>query len=165
MARRSKEQRERDLQEISSRYLRGEYQVDIAKSLGVSQGTVSNDLAELQRRWMASSIRDFDEIKAQQLARIDELEREYWEQYQASKKPFRRVTRKRRGTKPEDAQIERAVTIEQRTGDPRYLSGIQWCVAERNKIIGGYAPAVTQLEGKDGERIVIEVVRIEGNQD
>ena len=43
-------QRERDLLEISSLYLRGITQAEIASQLGVSQQQVSYDLKILQRR-------------------------------------------------------------------------------------------------------------------
>jgi len=80
---RSKEQREYDLQEISGLYLQGWIQVAIANHLAktrpytITRQTISRDIKTIQDRWLASSIRDFDEARAQELAKIDNLERTY----------------------------------------------------------------------------------------
>jgi len=82
--RRGKVQLAADRQAIASMYLRGKAQVDIAAELGLSQPTVSRDLKIIQGEWLDSAIRDFDAARAQELAKIDELERTYWAAWERS---------------------------------------------------------------------------------
>ena len=136
MARRSKAQRERDLAQISQRYLRGEPQTRIAETLDVSQQTVSNDLKELQRRWQASALVDLNAAKAQELAKIDNLEREYWEAWERSCEDAGTVVKKAK----EGGAKEATQTIKGQAGDPRFLTGVQWCIERRCKLLGLDAP-------------------------
>ena len=73
-------------EQIAARYLRGEYQVEIAAALGISQQQLSYDLKAIRAAWLASAVRDFDALKAQELAKIDAVEREYWLAWERSKK-------------------------------------------------------------------------------
>ena len=127
MARRTKIQRERDLKELARRYLQGEYQADIAADLGVSQSTISADLKKLQRRWQASALVDLNAAKAQELAKIDNLEREYWEAWTRSCADAETVVKKAK---------EATQTIKGQAGDPRFLAGVQWCIERRCKLLG-----------------------------
>jgi hypothetical protein len=71
-------QREHDLESIAAWYLTGIPQGEIARRLNISRGRVSQELKEIQERWLKSSVRNFDAAKAEQLAKIDKLESEYW---------------------------------------------------------------------------------------
>lgn len=142
---RTPDQIKSDRAEVASRYLKGDRQVDIAGDLGITQQQISYDLKQIRKAWLESALVDFDQMKALQLARIDNLELEFWEAWERSKESFRKTVTEGRGTadqfrekRPE--QAKQVVTIEDRIGDPRYLAGIQWCIAERNKIFGFYAP-------------------------
>jgi hypothetical protein len=65
---------------VASLFLRGcKRQVELAQRLGVNQSTVSRDLKVINERWKAAAVRDLDEAKAQELAKLDELEQEYWQ--------------------------------------------------------------------------------------
>ena len=75
-------EREKDLLEISRLYLTGVTQTDIAARLGVSQQQISYDLKALQKRWLAASLAHVDDAKARELAKIDQLEREYWKAWE-----------------------------------------------------------------------------------
>jgi len=72
--RRNKTQREKDKHEIAALYCAGIIQATIAERLGLTQQTVSNDLKAIRNDWLASSLRDFDELKAEQLAKLDYVE-------------------------------------------------------------------------------------------
>jgi transcriptional regulator with XRE-family HTH domain len=72
--------------EVARRYLQGEMQEQIAQSFGVTQGQISQDLKAIRAAWLASAVRDFDALKAQELAKIDAVEREYWLAWERSKK-------------------------------------------------------------------------------
>lgn len=154
---RSKEQREYDLQEISGLYLQGWIQVAIANHLAktrpytITRQTISRDIKTIQDRWLASSIRDFDEARAQELAKIDNLERTYWLEYEASKDP---VIKRKTATKVDG----------QTTGDPRYLQGIQWCIDRRVKLLGLDGPTRSEITGKDGGPIEIDLNTLTDDQ-
>jgi len=126
---------------IADRYLRGERQADIAAALGLNQSTVSRDLAALQAEWMARSVEKLDARKAEELARIDALEREYWQAWEASKQPSTKSTQHAvRGDKGQPVPA-RAVTLTQaREGNPAYLAGVLSCIDRRCKILGIDAP-------------------------
>lgn len=162
---RSKKQREYDLERTAEYYLQGWTQRRIADKLGVSQAQVSLDLKKMQKRWQESALVNFDEARAKELARIDELERTYWAEWHRSREA-RTISRTRRsardlpGKGKEEGEdegqtirsAESSEIIEERLGDPRYLQGVQWCIQERIKLLGLYAPTKTQTEvsGKDG---------------
>lgn len=53
-------QRESDLRIISELYLKGWYQADIGKKLGLSQKQISYDLSDIQKRWQTSTLLNSD---------------------------------------------------------------------------------------------------------
>lgn len=69
-------------------YLRGEYQSEIAKHFGVNQSTISRDIAALRDEWLQSALVDINEAKAKELAKVDQLEREYWDAWQRSREEY-----------------------------------------------------------------------------
>ena len=150
--RRSTVQREHDLAVIAERYLHGYRQQDIAIELDLSQPTVSNDLQTLYGRWQESALMDVDEAKARELARIDELEYTYWQEWEASKAP-KEITATKKTSRPDDQgkpmpeKAEASIRKEERLGDPRYLAGVQWCIQRRCAILGIDAPQHTKLTG------------------
>ena len=153
MARRSALQREKDLERTAELYLRGVYQTDIAAQLGVTQQTVSKDIKALQTRWQESALTNIDEMKSRELARIDELERTYWAEWEASKEERSSTTTKaveHIGNKSQ--RNEATIRKEERLGDPAYLRGVQWCIERRCAIVGIDAPkrneSKTNLSGE-----------------
>ena len=155
--------------QVAELYLGGKSQTEIARQFGVSQPLISKDLKIIQKEWLKSMLMDFNMAKSRELARIDHLEREYWDEYRNSKgKHAKQVIHERNGRSDDDVGqlsiAERETTIEERTGDPRYLEGVRWCIEQRLKIFGVYSQqAVTaSLRMKMGEgqgitEIVVEV--------
>lgn len=122
---------------IADLYLQGIVQADIAERVGVNQSTVSRDLKALQRQWQESALVDIDEAKAQEIAKIDRLEREYWDAWvrSCSKAETVRQRGKKSGDMPaEITAVDR--TVKDQDGDPRFLAGVQWCIERRCKILG-----------------------------
>lgn len=155
---RTKEQREYDLKEISSLYLQGWIQAEIAahinkiRSYDITQQTISRDIKTIQQRWLESSVRDFDEARAQELAKIDNLENICWQQFEASKDPII----KRKTAKKVDGQTTEATQeVTLGTGDPRFLQQIQWCIDRRCKLLG----LDTQLGDSDEKPFIIKVLK------
>jgi len=135
---RSRSQIQRDRRRISDMYLRGVLQVDIAEELGLSQPTISNDLASLHKEWLKTAVANFDSIKANELAKIDRLEREYWTAWERSQEDAE--TSKQVGVvvngKLKDGRAEK--TKKGQSGNPSFLTGVQWCIEQRLKIFGIY---------------------------
>lgn len=143
---------ERDRLEIAQMYLRGKTQHEIAQALVspdrgyiLSQQMISYDLRAVQAQWQKSALVNIDEIKGRELARVDTLELEYWEAWERSKLNAEiRITRARGKRAKDDKtipeEVERTERIEGRTGNPAFLNGVQWCIEQRCKIFGLYAP-------------------------
>ena len=133
--RRSQSQLIRDRRRIADLYLQGWIQVDIAEKLGLGQATVSRDISALHKLWMESSLFDINEAKSQELAKIDRLEREYWDAWERSCENAETMVQ--RGVEADGKQRKEATkTVKGQTGDPRFLAGIQWCIERRCKILG-----------------------------
>ena len=139
--RRSRVQREKDLHIIAELYLKGWYQYEIAEYLtehrdySLSQAQISYDVNDLRQRWLDSSLVALDEHRAEQLAKIDRLEQEYWKAWERSlqDEESERVETELNRTKVVN-------TARDSTGDPRFLQGIQWCISRRIEIFGLDAP-------------------------
>ena len=126
-------QRESHLPIIAEAYLRGNLQSEIAKNLGLSRQQIGYDLADIRKRWLASALRDFDEAKAQELAKLDNLERTYWQGWDDSRKDRKRTTEE----KHEDPAWNKEKTeLTTSPGDPRFLDGVRKCVEQRCRILG-----------------------------
>lgn len=139
------------LQGVARGYLRGMTQVELAAEYGVSQGTISKDLAALRAMWLESALVDFDEARQVALAKIDHLEAEYWAAWETSK-----TERVKTATGKTDKGTSARVEKEQRDGNPQYLAGVQWCIAERIKLLGLYAPTKQELTGRGGGPIEVK---------
>lgn len=152
--RRSAAQLARDRRRIAGLYLEGKLQADIAEVVGISQSTVSNDLRAIQREWLESSLVDFNEAKAREIAKIDKLEREYWAAWRRSCEDAEIETSKS-AVAGDKKRAEATKTTKGQSGDPRFLSGVQWCIERRCKLLGIDAPQRHELTGADGGPVVL----------
>src|SRR5579859_7719212 len=135
---------------VESLYLSGKTQADIAVHIGVSQQQISKYLVKLQKAWLDRLGEQLESAKGRELARLDRLEREYWEAWRRSCEPEETNVNKAKTTTVEAytdeglievPALQREWTHTQRgqAGDPRYLQGIQNCIEMRLKIVGGFA--------------------------
>lgn len=155
---RSRSQEESDRRNIARLYLQGRYQADIAEELGISQSTVSRDIEYLIAEWKKERVYDINEAKARELAKIDNLEVEYWEAWQRSKEEYK-IKRKKATSSPDGTRKEQEQRIEERVGTKAYLDGVQWCIEMRCKILGIEAPKKIGGPG-EGLPIPISIVEI-----
>ena len=151
-------EREKALAKVADMYLQGKRQHEIAEALGVAQSTVSNDLKTLRERWLESSLRDFDEAKAQELAKLDQLESTYWEAWFNSLGPERTDKLKGPDTPVEGVVLEREQVTKSSSGNPMFLKGVRECIADRRKILGVDAPTKVAATDADGESVGTGVV-------
>ena len=153
----TKFQKERDREQTADMYLRGMRQSDIAEKLGVSQQQISRDLKTIQKQWRELTTINLDEAKQKELARIDQVEREYWTEWERSRDE-RTKTRKEKALvgDGETARGKATIETEERLGDPRYLQGVQWCITKRCEVLGLNAP--TKVDSSQTGDVLIRVV-------
>ena len=141
----------RDRRLIAAKYLHGDKQSEIAQDLGLSPIMVSRDLKALQDEWMRSSMMDLNEAKARELAKIDDLERTYWEGWERSKRDAETKRNKATDVPGKGRQYEVDTVVEGQTGDPRFLDGVQRCIERRCKLLGIDAPDRVSVFGSKTE--------------
>ena len=121
--------------EVARRYLQGEMQSQIAASFGVSQQQISQDLRAIRTQWLAATIRDFDALKAEELAKIDRVEREYWLAWERSQQD-KEISFEETGVKG----TRTGSRSEGQAGNPAFLEGVLKCISKRCEILGLDAP-------------------------
>jgi len=146
---------ERDRRDIADLYLQGWTQGRIAQHLSedeernysLTRQQIGYDLKKIQAAWRESSLIDIDEAKAKELAKVDRLEREYWDAWERS--CLDAETKRLEGTlvpgEDQGKPTKQILTRKGQAGDPRFLSGVQWCIERRCKIIGVDAPSKQDL--------------------
>jgi hypothetical protein len=131
---RTKAQRELDLEKLSELVLEGKSQGEMAQRLGVSQSQVSQDLKKLDERWQ-KALHNADMHKARELARLYRLERKYneaWERSLADKE----IKTAERTTVGQSDRTKVVSRHEQRDGNSAFLDGIERCIQLRCRILG-----------------------------
>ena len=118
----------------ASMVLSGVGHAEIATRLGVSREQVTYDVRIIKDRWQARTTMDLTDAKSLEVAKIDRLERVYWEAWELQCLP--------------DLLKDKAgeVHVLPQTGDPALLAGILKCIDRRCKLLGLDAPL--QIEGK-----------------
>ena len=119
--------------EVARLSLQGWSQSAMAKHFGVVESTISRDLVIVRQRWKQSAVRDFDLAKSVEIAKIDLVEKEYWEAWNRSK------TIKETTTIEETDSEKGGRTIVKREvifGTAAYLEGVRGCIGDRCKLLG-----------------------------
>lgn len=150
---RKKQEIERDMVEVAELYVKGYPQQKIADILNqrhpgrpynYTRDRVKDDLYKVRERWIERAVASYDTRMAEELAKLDMLEAEYWEAWEESKQPKKTQTAKKRQRPGEQGMVtmdeEARSQIEHRNGDPRYLEGIERCIKQRMKLLGLGAP-------------------------
>lgn len=177
---------------VASMYLRGMTQAAIAKELGCTRPNVTQHLSRVRKVWLDSSLQDFNELKARELARLDEIERQAWIGWERSLKDGGFVQKKGVGMQCacladdfapdpgcEDCGgtgqaivVNGAEVTEKRhgrDGNPKFLEIVGNCVAKRCEILGLDSPKTIRFEEVDrvSDRLADLIVAFvpEGDQD
>ena len=165
---------ERDRRQIADWYLQGWKQAEIAEKINADEGRdykltqqmISYDIGQLVKQWRESGLVDIDDAKAQEIAKINHLELEYWQAWRRSCEDAEATVKKTKGVVQRRQEgdgtfvAERPAEVQQtskgQAGDPRFLAGVQWCIDRRCKILGIDAPQRLSHEGtgEDGAIIV-----------
>lgn len=131
--------------QVAELYLKGWPQHKIAERIKVNQSQVSRDLKYLSQKWQESALNDIDAIKARELAKIDQLERHYFEGWERSIRKQRIEKTKKTKTGRKAAINETAKEEKEMVGDPRFLDGVLKCIAKRAEILGLDSPQKSEL--------------------
>jgi hypothetical protein len=147
--------------QVASRYLLGELQAAIAESFGVDQAQISRDLKIIRQQWLESAIRDFDAARAEELAKIDLVEREAWAAWARSQEE-KEIASQQEQHDPivwDDAQGKPQITYkikkrismrkEGQAGAPAFLEVVLKCIAKRCEILGLDAPQRFTIRWED----------------
>lgn len=107
---------------VSQLYLRHQPQTEIARVLGVTQATISTDLAALREQWKSAGLMNTDEVKQREAVELDEMEAEAAVEFSKRKQyewMDRRLKIKERRAKllglDEPAKVDSTVTVEKKT--------------------------------------------------
>ena len=152
MGHRKKGEREQDLNLIAELYTKGRSYREIAFEVSQKHGrtithqTVSNEVKKLLKEWEGTRSELIDHQKYIELAKIDRLEKTYWDGYDKSCQPVKKSTTKKKGSPTLISDVEKTDNEETRIGDPRFLDGIKWCIEQRCKIFGINAPQKFDVE-------------------
>lgn len=165
---RSKSQRDADMNTLATLYVKRIPQSEIAKQLGVSQGQISQDLKKLLQHWESDQSNKIDQYKREQLERINVIEEEMWKQWELSiKDGYSETTKSKSGKfvsgkgatitgtakKEMDEEFWRIMETKGSTrGNMEYMKGVMWCVQERSKIWGLYAPKKIAATNPEGDK-------------
>jgi hypothetical protein len=122
--------------EVARRYSRGEAQWEIARALRVNAATITRDLDAVRKEWRAEALGDLGKVVAEQLARIDECERQAWAGWAKSQENAETLRAKKRGDVAETEKVSKG-----QAGDPRFLDVVLRCVERRCKLLGIEPPA------------------------
>ena len=129
-------------QSVAAFYAERYTQTEIAEELGISQTTVSRDVKALIKLWKEASVADIDQRIADELGRINNLEREYWKAWKASWGTHEVKRTKLSAKTTKDGEISNKQPLEQSIekrellGNPAYLHGVQWCIDRRIALLG-----------------------------
>lgn len=141
---RSKDQALRDRYVVAELYLKGRNLRQITDELNersdveyqLSMSSIARDLNLVRDHWLTSMVRDFDQAKAVELAKLDNLEREAWFAWEWSKTERKTRTIKATGPRHGLQNVEKTEKTEESIGDPRYMQVILQCIEKRIKILG-----------------------------
>lgn len=148
---------------VAEAYLCGHRTVrSIARYVNSSPATVTRDLHVIRQEWKAAMVQQFAEARADEIARLDRIEREAWAEWERSKTVRERSKTSKRskaaagkGRQPADAESTAELTRENLLGDARYLERIGWCIDRRIKLLGLDAPERHEHSGPAGRPIEI----------
>lgn len=145
-----------------------------------SPNLIQQDKKLLLEEWRESRLANTDEYMTLALTRIDDCLIELWEAWEKSKEDYtegwqkqKAVPTQRTDSNGKPVQGEKAskvIMAEQQQAQKRgcgnvaYITEIRHLLAERNKLLGIYAPERSELTGKDGSPLMASTQGIDLNE-
>lgn len=127
--------------------------------VNITQQQISYDLKKIQQQWVDEMFTNIDQMRAEQLAKIDALEQEYWEAWRASKGEQIK-TRQKVDDIEKLKRDKSSVAVESTTekiispGDKQFLDGVMKCIETRIKLLGLDAPQKMRWVDEEGDDVV-----------
>lgn len=149
---RSPVQRERDRHTIAQMALKGYSQLEIADYLEISQGQISKELKRIKENWRDRAVRDQALAQGRALAKLELVEREFWEAWQASRSAKETALVEQlaiatdSGDRAGNTRTKKQKRTQDQNGDPAFLRGVLDCIKEQAKVLGLY-PADSDRSG------------------
>jgi len=78
-------QREHDRVRIAEMYLQRFTQQEIAEEIGVCRQQISREIQKIRQRWTETYAEELNQALAEEVKKLDGLEREYWQRYRKAK--------------------------------------------------------------------------------
>lgn len=142
---RSKDQQLSERAQIAHWLAQGKAQWEI-RDLFAQEGTprhpstINRDVQAIRQAWWEGLHRDLDQWIMEKLAEIRALKDEYWGAWQASKGKHARATLGRVVNARQEMSEHISSVEEVSHGDPRYLEGVERCIAQECRLLGLNAP-------------------------
>ena len=130
------------LERIATLWLKGWSSRKIGREVGIAHSTVGYHLRHtVQPRWRSQSMRPVEE----ELAKIDNLERTAWEHFESDDLAETReqleeaLLEVAADSKNNSLAVVKRATVKiRRFGQTAWLEVVEWCIAERCKLLGHY---------------------------
>lgn len=150
---------------ISDLYCQNYSQEAIAQALEITSQMVSYYWRKIKAEWQKETLENTGEILGRQLAKLALLQKEGWEGWKRSREAKKSTSQKAKirpdggkgkSKKTQPTEVESSERVEQRVGDPRFLSIVTEAVKDENKILGVYAPEKLDaiMRGEHGVLVV-----------
>ena len=150
---------------VAELYKRGWSIAKIAKEVktrldlpSCSTRTIWRDIKDLLTEWRSQRFEDINDAVTLELARIDDIISELWEQWEKSKEDYIRERKSKIGV-PNGSEIKTERLMNDTTnviglGNVAYMAEIRQQLVERRKLLGLYAPEKSELTGKNGTPLI-----------
>lgn len=169
-------QRLLDLVREADWYCQGVPVMEIARRIGLDQMAIHRDLRQIRTEWANRRDAFFGAHVAEELAKLDQLEKQAWQAWYWSTQKRKSAEREKEAMLTKDGQpvlmangkgqkfitTNRRVKVQSRDGDPRFLVIVYQCIDRRIKMLGLDAPVKVQQEA--ALRDLAQVVAAETGQ-
>ncbi len=163
---RTKGQHELDIVEMTDMYCKGMSFRTIAKELSdkrqykIGSTQAFYDVQKALERWQKKTTDAIERHKSEELAKINLLERTYWEAWERSLTEKQSTSQSMEKTGVDKGEKKEKIVAttkkEMATGNPSFLNGIQWCINKRCEILGIDAPKKYAETDPDGNKMSVD---------
>jgi len=118
----------------------------MAVRVGLTRRTVQAELVAIRGDWKGRTQIDFESAIAQQLDRVDLVEKYAFEGWERSL--TRKAVETKQAVRTVNGQVDRAtLRAETGNGDPAFLARMSWCIEQRCRILGLEKPREVTVQG------------------
>ena len=122
--------------------------LNAARPYSLSRQIVSGQIHEIVDEWRAATLANVAVKLADELIRLNKVEREAWEAWERSKSEETKTTTEK--SEGQNGRTLARVIKAGRDGDPRFLMIVGNCITKRCKLLGLYAASKVQHQTPAG---------------